>query len=81
MARFLVCDEAGHFCVDIEANSAILSDAIDDPRADPVVRSAVMLALASLAEGGAWPTLALETLSGFMSGMLTELSRKAVVQA
>jgi hypothetical protein len=73
MARLLVCDNSGNITVDVEAFGPILGAALEDEQAEPVVRCAVLMALSALAEGGGWPTAALQTLAEFMAGMKDEV--------
>ena len=46
---------------------------VTDERAEPLLRSALLMALATLLEGGEWPTLALYTIRKFLMQMLTAL--------
>jgi len=73
MARLLVCDSRGFITVDVETNGPVLSAALENAQAEPVVRCAVLMALSALAEGGAWPIAALQTLAQFMAGMKDEV--------
>ena len=73
MARLLVCDSSGYVTVDVEAIGPILSAALENEQAESVVRCAVLMALSALAEGGGWPTAALQTLASFMAGMKDEV--------
>jgi hypothetical protein len=73
MARLFVCDTEGAITVDIETRGAVLRQALEDEQADAVVRCAVLMALCALAEGGSWPTAALESMADFMSAMRQEV--------
>jgi hypothetical protein len=75
MARMLVCDRNGHVTVDIEAEGAVLGDALEHEQAPTLVRCAVLMALSALAEGDDWPSVALRELATFMTHM-----RDAVLQ-
>ena len=72
MARLFVCDGVG-ITADIEASGTVLRAALEDEQAESVVRCAVLMALSALAEGGAWPTTALEFMATFMDAMKREL--------
>ena len=69
MAQLLISDGTGYFTVEIETSGPVMQAALADGRAESVVCTAVMLALATLAEGGEWPAAALQTLQSFMSDM------------
>jgi len=74
MARLLVGDSHGFFTVDLETNGPVLGAALDDRMAEPVVTSAMTVALAALAEGGAWPELVLHALRNLMADMQQQLA-------
>lgn len=69
MARLFVCDNSGRITVDLEVSGPVMGAALDDERAESLVRCAVLMALSALAEGGPWPSEALQTLAGFMGAM------------
>ena len=69
MAQLLVCDNEGLLTADIEANGPVLGAALENEYAETVVRCAVLLAMSALAQGGSWPTAALEYMSEFMAAM------------
>ena len=69
MARLFVCDDHGKITADIEASGPVLRAALEDEHAESVVRCAVLMALSALAEGGDWPTAALESMFSFMTNM------------
>lgn len=69
MARYYITDEHGLFTADIETSGTVLSNGMDDERAASVFGSALFLAMATLAQGGDWPSLALEHLRDFMQAM------------
>jgi hypothetical protein len=73
MARLFVCDDDGRITADIEASGAVLREALEHEQADPVVRCAVIMALSALAQGGAWPSVVLESMSNFMDAMRNEV--------
>jgi hypothetical protein len=73
MARLMVSDQSGRVTVEIETSGPVLGAALEDQQAEPVVRCAVLMALSALAEGGGWPTAALQTFAGFMASMKTEI--------
>ncbi|MBI3783711.1 MAG: hypothetical protein HY270_09930 [Deltaproteobacteria bacterium] len=74
MARLLVSDTQGYFTVDVETNGPVLGAALDDRMAEPVVASAMTVALAALAEGGGWPELVLHRLRNLMAEMQHQLA-------
>ncbi|MFQ5666954.1 MAG: hypothetical protein ACE5I7_11050 [Candidatus Binatia bacterium] len=69
MAQLFVCDSEGSITADIEAHGPFLQDALEHEQAETLVRCAVLMALSALAEGGVWPTAALECMFGFMQSM------------
>jgi hypothetical protein len=73
MARLFVCDKSGRITVDIEADGPIMGAALEHDKAEPLIRCAVFMALSALAEGDSWPTVLLESMAGFMSGMRNEV--------
>ncbi len=73
MARLFLCDADGAITADIEASEPVLREALEDERAECVVRCAVLMALSVLAEGGDWPSAALESMSNFMATMKQEV--------
>ncbi len=73
MARLFVCDNYGKITADIEASGPVLRAALEGEQAECVVRCAVLMALSALAEGGDWPTAALESMSSFMASMKQEV--------
>jgi hypothetical protein len=73
MARLFVCDDEGAITADIEASGPVLRAALEDEQAECVVRCAVLMALSALAEGGDWPTAALESMFDFMTTMKQEI--------
>jgi hypothetical protein len=73
MARLFVCDDDGAITADIEASGPVLRAALEDEQAECVVRCAVLMALSALAEGGNWPTAALESMFDFMATMKHEV--------
>ncbi len=73
MARLFVCDNYGNITADIEAIGPVLGAALEAEHAESVVRCAVLMALSALAEGGEWPTAALESMFSFMATMRQEV--------
>jgi len=69
MARYFISDNHGLFTADIETSGGVLSSGLDDARAESLMSSAVLMAMATLAEGGEWPKRALEHLRAFMLAM------------
>ncbi len=71
MARFRLADQDGLFELDIQTTlpPAILAD----ERTEPVLSAALLMALATLIEGGEWPTRVLEHMREFMSVMHHEV--------
>jgi hypothetical protein len=62
------------FTVDIETSGPVLGAALEDRRAEPVVTSAITLALAALAEGGEWPELVLHVLRSVMTDLQQQVA-------
>jgi hypothetical protein len=73
MARLFVCDNSGWVTVDIEASGPVMAAALEHDKAEPLIRCAVFMALSALAEGDGWPTALLQSMAGFMSGMMDEV--------
>jgi hypothetical protein len=69
MARLVVYDGTGLITVEVEANGAVLGEALDHEKAESVVRCAVLMALCALAEDGRWPRAVLEHMAAFMMCM------------
>ena len=73
MTRLLVTDDQGWITADVVTNGTALQAALEHPQAEAVIRCAVLMALCALAEGGGWPSAALQCISGFMTRMSEEL--------
>jgi hypothetical protein len=74
MARLSVCVSGGYITADIEANGAVLEAALEQEKAEPVMRCAVLMTLSALAEGGPWPNAVLEAMAAFMARMNNEVA-------
>lgn len=72
MARFHLADRDGLF--DLEVRTSLPAAVLSDERTEPVLASALLLSVATLIEGGEWPTRALQHLRAFMSAMHREVS-------
>jgi len=79
MARLFVCDKSGRISVDIEAEGPVMGAALEHDKAEPLIRCAVFMALSALAEGNHWPTVLLESMAGFMSGMRNEVRNQELM--
>lgn len=66
-------DLAGRFDVSIDVYDRDLEVAIGHDAAEAVLRSAMLLAFAALAQSDEWPSEALQSMSSFMSDMRDRL--------
>jgi len=73
MTRLLICDAHGEITAEIEAVGPVMASALHSEEAENVLRCAVLMAMSSLAEGGMWPTAALESMAVFMEDMRAHL--------
>jgi hypothetical protein len=73
MARLMVCDESGRVTADVEVHDPVLRGVFDDAHAEAVVRCALLVAVAALAEGGTWPATALAWCADFMTSLKDEV--------
>jgi hypothetical protein len=62
--------------VEVELRTPLPFDHLRDERAEPLIRTALLLAVAALLEGGEWPTRALYALREFMVVMHDALQGK-----
>ncbi len=76
MTRRKIKDNCGRFHLQLEVHGPVLEKAIDGTNADMVLKCALMMAFAVLAEDGPWPRAALESMSSFMTDMRTSLIRQ-----
>ena len=74
MARLLVSDTRGFFTIDLETSGSVLGDALDNRMAEPVVTSAMTVALAALVQGGTWPEMVLHALRNLMTDMQQQMA-------
>lgn len=72
MARFRLADRDGLF--HLEVKTSLPAAVFADERTEPVLASALLMAVATLIEGGEWPTRALYHMRDFMSAMHREVS-------
>jgi hypothetical protein len=79
MVRMIVCDSFGEITAEIEASGPVMAGALCSERAEPVIRCAMLMAMSSLAEGGMWPTAALESMAVFMEDMRARLEQQHLV--
>jgi len=79
MFRLVVCDSFGEIRAEVEAQGPIMSGALRSEKAECVIRCAVLMAMSSLAEGGKWPTAALESMAVFMEDMRAHLQQKHIL--
>jgi hypothetical protein len=74
MARFRLADRDGLFRLDLR--TTLPASVLADERTEPVLAAALLMAVATLIEGGDWPTRALETMRDFMSEMHHEVNQQ-----
>lgn len=79
MAGLSIYEGGAWFTLDIDGGNPVVEQALDDERAESVVRSAMYLAVAVLAQGGTWPTAALEVMAAFMRRMRAELEQQQLM--
>ena len=79
MVRLIVCDSFGEITAEIEACGPVMASALSSERAEPVIRCAMLMAMSSLAEGGMWPSAALESMAVFMEDMRARLEKRHLV--
>ena len=73
MAQLFIGDEQGWITADVATNGSALEAALEHPQAEAIIRCALLMVLSALAEGGAWPEIALERMCNFMALMSQEL--------
>ena len=73
MTRLFVGDEQGWITADVATSGSTLTEALEHPQAEAVIRCALLMALCALAEGGGWPEAALQNMCYFMERMSQEL--------
>ena len=76
MVRLIVCDSFGEITAEVEANGPVMAGALRSERAESVIRCAMLMAMSSLAEGGMWPSAALENMAVFMEDMRARLEQE-----
>lgn len=69
MRTKFVCIRRRRASADLRLSGEELREALAHERADAVMRCAVLMALASLANGGNWPEAAIESMAVFMGTM------------
>jgi hypothetical protein len=79
MPHYFIADANGLFTAEIETSGPVIADGMDDTRAAMVVSSALFMAIATLAEGGDWPTLAVETVRDFMQAMQRQVAARQLM--
>lgn len=76
MARLFICDAAGMITADIETGGTFIDEALEHELAEPVIRCAMLMALSTLLEGGAWPSAALDSMAEFMTRMRADIVQR-----
>jgi hypothetical protein len=76
MARLFICDAAGMVTAEIEAAGTVIDEALEHELAEPVIRCAMLMALSTLLEGGAWPSEALDSMAEFMTRMRADIVQR-----
>lgn len=79
MGQRLVADRAGLFTLEVLVEGPILDDALEHSDAEEVLKSAVIAALAVLAQEGPWPNALLETMWQFMDDMRRTLRAERMI--
>ena len=79
MRQRLVADRAGLFTLEVLVEGPVLDDALEHSDAEEVLKSAVIAALAVLAQEGPWPNALLETMWEFMDEMRRTLRAEAIM--
>lgn len=79
MPHYFIADANGLFTAEIETSGSILAEGLEDTRAAMVVSSALFMAIATLAEGGDWPSLAVENLRHFMLAMQRQVTARQLM--
>ena len=79
MGQRLVADRGGRFTFEVLVEGPVLDDALEHSDAEEVLKSAVIAALAVLAQEGPWPHALLETMWAFMDEMRRTLQAEAVM--
>ena len=69
MATRLITDPAGLFSCEVEVCGPVLHDALQHRHAEELLRCAMIMALAALAQDAPWPDRALESMADFMVEM------------
>lgn len=72
MPRIIIKDTDGRFTAEVRVKGDA-GNALGDEKAEAVVSSALLLALASLVRGGEWPEHALAHMQDFLLVMRREL--------
>lgn len=79
MGQRLVADRAGLFTLEVLVEGPVLDDALHHSDAEEVLKSAVIAALAVLAQEGPWPNALLETMWEFMDDMRRALRAESMI--
>lgn len=79
MGQRLVADRGGRFTFEVLVEGPVLDDALDHSDAEEVLKSAVIAALAVLAQEGPWPNALLATMWEFMDDMRRTLRTEAAI--
>lgn len=79
MGQRLVADRAGRFTLEVLVEGPVLDDALEHSEAEEVLKSAIIAALAVLAQEGPWPNALLETMWEFMDDMRRTLRAEAIM--
>ena len=69
MARYVISDTQGFFTADIETRVASLVKGMQGGKGESIISTAMLMAMATLAEGGDWPLRALAHMRAFMEDM------------
>jgi hypothetical protein len=69
MTQLFVSDDQGWITADVATCGSALEAALEHPKAEAVLRCALLMALSALAEGGIWPDTALQCMCAFMEHM------------
>ena len=79
MRQRLVTDRGGRFTMEVLVEGSVLDDALEHSDAEEVLKSAVIAALAVLAQEGPWPNALLQTMYEFMDEMRRTLRAESLM--
>jgi hypothetical protein len=79
MGQRLVANRGGHFTLEVVVQGPVLDDALQRADADEVLTSAMIAALAVLAQEGPWPDALLRTMGRFMEEMRSALRQETLM--